>query len=310
MSAQKKSGRLSRFYPLTPFNEVIFMARKQIEEVCVVGAGQMGSGIAQVCATSGYRVNLFDLSATQLEKSQAGIYRSCEKLVQKGRLSEESFTALKENLRFESKITELKNADLVIEAIIEDESKKKAVFSELNTIVKEEAIFASNTSSISIARLAEASGRASQFIGLHFMNPVPLMKLVEIVTTLGTNSETLELSKDFITSLGKEITLSKNYPGFVVNRILMPMINEAFSALQDGLSSKEEIDKAMKLGTNQPMGPFELADFIGLDTCLSIMEVLYEGTCDSKYRPSLLLREHVENGYFGRKVGRGVYAYS
>lgn len=286
------------------------MAGKQIQEVCVVGAGQMGSGIAQVCATSSYRVNLFDLNQAQLEKAQATIYKSCEKLVQKGRLAEEKFVALKEKLHFEPKIMELKNADLVIEAIVEDEAKKRAVFSQLNSIVKGEALFASNTSSISIARLAQGSGRPSQFIGLHFMNPVPLMKLVEVVTTLSTKTETFELSKKFIGTLGKEMTVSKNYPGFVVNRILMPMINEAFSALQDGLSSKEDIDKAMKLGTNQPMGPFELADFIGLDTCLAIMKVLYEGSCDSKYRPSLLLQEYVENGYLGRKSGQGVYAYS
>ena len=286
------------------------MTRKQLEEVCVIGAGQMGSGIAQVCATSGYRVHIFDLNQAQLEKAQSGIYKSCEKLLEKGKLSLASFTSLKEKLRFKTKISELKNADIVIEAIAEDEAKKKEVFFELNKVVKETAIFASSTSSISIARLAEASKRPSQFIGLHFMNPVPLMRLVEVVTTLGTNAQTLEISKEFVTSLHKEITLSKNYPGFVVNRILMPMINEAFFALQDGLSSKEDIDKAMKLGTNQPMGPFELADFIGLDTCLSIMKVLYEGSSDSKYRPSLLLQEYVENGYLGRKVGRGVYSYS
>lgn len=286
------------------------MTRKQLEEVCVIGAGQMGSGIAQVCATSGYRVKLFDMNPTQLEKAKSGIYKSCEKLVEKGKLSLESFTTLKEKLCFETKISELKNADIVIEAIIEDETRKKEIFSELNKIVKETGIFASNTSSISIARLAEASKRPHQFIGLHFMNPVPLMRLVEIVTTLGTSVQTLETSKEFVISLHKEITLSKNYPGFVVNRILMPMINEAFFALQDGLSSKEDIDKAMKLGTNQPMGPFELADFIGLDTCLSIMKVLCEGSSDSKYRPSLLLQEYVENGYLGRKVGRGVYSYT
>ena len=285
------------------------MEQNQIQEVSILGAGQMGSGIAQVCATSGYKVVLFDLNSNQLEKAQASIYKSCEKLVAKGKISEETFTKAKSNLVFADKLTAVKNSDLLIEAIIEEESKKAALFSDLNKIAKGSAIFASNTSSISIARLAQASSRPSQFIGLHFMNPVPLMKLVEIVTTLSTKEDIFQASSKFIQSLGKEITLSKNYPGFVVNRILMPMINEAFCALQDGLSSKEDIDKAMKLGTNQPMGPLELADFIGLDTCLAIMKVLYEGTSDSKYRPSLLLNEYVENGYLGRKTGQGVYQY-
>lgn len=282
---------------------------EKIQEVSVLGAGQMGSGIAQVCAAKGYKVSLFDISSSQLERAQAGIYKSCEKLVAKERLKAEAFSALKQNLTFENKLANLKNSDLLIEAILENEGKKSALFSELNQIVKGEAIFASNTSSISIARLAQASSRPSQFIGLHFMNPVPIMKLVEVVTTLSTTKEIFESSCSFVKSLGKEITVSKNYPGFVVNRILMPMINEAFMVLQDGLSSKEDIDKAMKLGTNQPMGPLELADFIGLDTCLAIMKVLYEGSCDSKYRPSMLLQEYVENGYLGRKSSRGVYSY-
>ena len=282
---------------------------ERIKEVSVLGAGQMGSGIAQVCASNGYRVNLFDVNPSQLERAQAGIYKSCEKLVSKGRLTEEAFQGVNEKLIFVDKLSELKNSDLVIEAIVEEESVKKEVFSNLNKIVKEDAIFASNTSSISIARLAQASSRPSQFIGLHFMNPVPLMKLVEVVTTLSTNNEVFERSCDFVKTLGKEITVSKNYPGFVVNRILMPMINEAFVVLAEGVSSKEDIDKAMKLGTNQPMGPLELADFIGLDTCLAIMKVLYEGTSDSKYRPALLLQEYVENGLYGRKSGFGVYQY-
>ena len=282
---------------------------EKIKEVSVLGAGQMGSGIAQVCASNGYRVNLFDVNPSQLERAQAGIYKSCEKLVSKGRLTEEAFQGVKEKLVFVDKLSELKNSDLVIEAIVENESIKKEVFSSLNKIVKEDAIFASNTSSISIARLAQASSRPSQFIGLHFMNPVPLMKLVEVVTTLSTNNEVFERSCDFVKTLGKELTVSKNYPGFVVNRILMPMINEAFVVLAEGVSSKGDIDKAMKLGTNQPMGPLELADFIGLDTCLAIMKVLYEGTSDSKYRPALLLQEYVENGLYGRKSGSGVYQY-
>ena len=286
------------------------MSESQIKEVSVLGAGQMGSGIAQVSAAAGYKVNLFDINSSQLERAQIGIYKSCEKLVSKKRLTEESFALLKKNLVFEGKLEKLNNSDLVIEAIIEDEDKKKSLFTQLNSIVKKEAIFSSNTSSISIARLAVASQRPSQFIGLHFMNPVPIMKLVEIVTTLGTKKEIFDRSSSFIKSLGKEITVSKNAPGFVVNRILMPMINEAFIALGEGISSKGDIDKAMKLGTNQPMGPLELADFIGLDTCYAIMKVLYEGTSDSKYRPSLLLQEYVENGYFGRKTGSGVYVYS
>lgn len=285
------------------------MTDHQISEVSVLGAGQMGSGIAQVCATSGYRVKLFDINPGQLELAQAEIYKSCEKLVNKGRLPQDKYETLKENLVFEDRINNLKNSDLLIEAIIEDESKKTNLFNQLNSIVKGDAIFSSNTSSISIARLATASARPSQFIGLHFMNPVPLMKLVEVVTCLGTNKSVFERSCHFIQSLGKEITVSKNAPGFVVNRILMPMINEAFTVLGEGISSKEDIDKAMKLGTNQPMGPLALADFIGLDTCLAIMRVLYEGTCDSKYRPALLLQEYVENGYLGRKTGEGVYAY-
>ena len=280
-----------------------------IKKVAVIGSGQMGSGIAQVCATSSYKVVLFDLQKEQLEKAKNSIHRSCEKLVGKGRLEADRFEFLKNHLSFASELSAVKDCDLVIEAITENEKVKQSLFAELGALVKEECIFASNTSSISIAKLASASGRRNRFIGLHFMNPVPLMKLVEVVTTLSTDQEVFNVCCEFTKSLGKEITVSKNTPGFVVNRILMPMINEAFVTLQEGISSKEDIDKAMKLGTNQPMGPLELADFIGLDTCLAIMNVLHEGTGDSKYRPSTLLKEHVENGLMGRKSGHGVYSY-
>lgn len=285
------------------------MGEQKIKEVSVLGAGQMGSGIAQVCATSGYKVVLFDINNSQLEKAQQGIYKSCEKLVSKKKITQENYLSLKRNLVIDDKITQVKNSDLIIEAIVEDEVKKNRVFSQVNTIAKGDAIFASNTSSISIARLAQSSQRPSQFIGLHFMNPVPLMKLVEVVSTLSTNPDVFKTSCEFVKSLGKETSVSKNSPGFVVNRILMPMINEAFMVLQEGLSSKEDIDKAMTLGTNQPMGPLALADFIGLDTCLAIMKVLYEGSCDSKYRPCTLLQEYVENGFLGKKTSKGVYSY-
>lgn len=286
------------------------MENAVIKKVGVIGSGQMGSGIAQVCATSNYQVVLFDVQETQVQKAKASIEKSCEKLVSKGKLTEDKFDFLKKNLKFSHDFNSVKDCDLIIEAITEDETKKNSLFSHLSSLVKESAIFASNTSSISIAKLASASKRKNRFIGLHFMNPVPLMKLVEVVTTLSTDKEVFDISCNFIKSLGKEITVSKNAPGFVVNRILMPMINEAFVTLQEGVSSKEDIDKAMKLGTNQPMGPLELADFIGLDTCLAIMNVLHEGTGDSKYRPSTLLKEHVENGLMGRKSGQGVYSYS
>ena len=274
----------------------------------VVGAGQMGNGIAQVCATKGLSVILYDLSTQQLDTAKATITKSVDKLLAKERISTKQHEdALK--IQFSTNLEELTTCDLVIEAIIENESIKSELFKKLDDLLPKECILASNTSSISITRLGAATSRPEKFIGMHFMNPVPIMKLVEVIPGIATDDKTSERIIELAKGLGKEVSTSKDYPGFVVNRILMPMINEAFTALMEGVASPEDIDKGMQLGTNQPMGPLKLADFIGLDTCLAIMRVLHDGLGDSKYRPSPLLRQYVDAGWFGRKVGKGVYDY-
>lgn len=280
----------------------------QINKIGVVGAGQMGAGIAQVSATSGLNVVVTDISETQLERAKATIHKSLTKLSDKGRLEEEP-SSIAERIRYSTTISDLADSQIAIEAVSENEEIKNKVLLDIDNSLNKDAIIATNTSSIPITRLAAKTSRPNRFIGMHFMNPVPLMKLVEIIPGLATDKAVTDLTVALAEKLGKETSTSQDYPGFVVNRILMPMINEAIYALMEGVATPEDIDKGMKLGTNQPMGPLALADFIGLDTCLAIMEVLHEGMGDSKYRPSPLLRKYVEAGFLGRKSGRGVYSY-
>jgi len=279
------------------------------QKIGVVGAGQMGRGIAQVFAQQGFPVILVDPNAIQLEKAQKSILTSAEKLQEKGKLDPQGVEWVKTNIEYTSQLESLRHASWVIEAIVEQEAAKGALFRSLDLIVGPDTILATNTSSIPITRLAACTNRPDRVIGMHFMNPVPVMKLVEIIAGLATSDTTLQKTLEVVALLKKEAACSKDYPGFIVNRILMPMINEAFFALQEGLGTALDIDKGMKLGTNQPMGPLELADFIGLDTCLSILQVLQQGLGDPKYRPSPLLRQYVDAGRLGRKTGQGVYNY-
>jgi len=280
-----------------------------ITAVGVVGAGQMGSGIAQVAAQAGYSVFVSDVSPDALKKGEATVAGSLTKFVEKGKLSSDDASSIQKRIRWSDSLASLNDAQFVIEAATENEALKKKIFANLDSQLGSHVILASNTSSISITRLAAATKRADRFIGMHFMNPVPLMKLVEIICGLSTSEETLATVRSVAEKMGKITTRSADYPGFIANRILMPMINEAFFALMEGLAKAEDIDITMQLGTNHPMGPLKLADFIGLDTCLAIMEVLHEGMGDDKYRPCPLLRQYVDAGLVGKKVGRGVYTY-
>ena len=284
------------------------MVDTQLNSIGVIGSGQMGAGIAQVLATYGIQVVLHDLNDNVLERARGGIQKSLDKLIEKGKVKEPASTVLS-RIQMTSQLEDLKAVELVIEAVSENPELKKNIFKKLDSLLKPSAIIASNTSSISITSLAAVTHRPDRVIGLHFMNPVPLMKLVEVIEGQLTAPETVERVAMLIALIEKTMVKSKDFPGFIINRILMPMINEAVYALFEGLGSKEDIDTGMKLGTNQPMGPLELADFIGLDTCLAILEVLYEGLGDPKYRPCPLLRNYVTAGLLGRKAGRGFYNY-
>lgn len=275
----------------------------------VVGAGQMGSGIAETAARSGFDVYLTDALADGLEQGMAGIASRLQRAVDKQKLTADEMQDTLARLHTVASATELEQADLVVEAISEDEAPKRLLFQELDRHFGRETIFASNTSSISITRLARVTSRPEQFIGMHFMNPVPVMTLVEVIRGALTSQETVDQVMAWAHLMGKTPVEARDFPGFVANRILMPMINEAIFAYGEGVAEKEAIDTVMKLGMNHPMGPLTLADFIGLDTCLAILEVLYEGFGDPKYRPAPLLRQMVDAGLYGRKSGRGFYQY-
>jgi 3-hydroxybutyryl-CoA dehydrogenase len=281
----------------------------EIRHVGVIGAGQMGRGIAHVCALVGLDVVLTDVSAAALAQGRETIERSLSRQVARGRIREEDKTAALRHIATAADYAAFADCDMVIEAATEKEEVKREIYRNLVPMLKPAALIASNTSSISITRLASATDRPGKFIGMHFMNPVPVMSLVELIRGIATDEETFTATRDLAVKLGKTPVMAEDFPAFIVNRILLPMINEAVYTLYEGVGSVAAIDTAMKLGANHPMGPLELADFIGLDTCLSIMQVLYEGLADSKYRPCPLLVKYVEAGWLGRKSDRGFYDY-
>ncbi|HWL31575.1 MAG TPA: 3-hydroxybutyryl-CoA dehydrogenase [Xanthobacteraceae bacterium] len=280
-----------------------------IRRVGVIGAGQMGNGIAHVCALAGIPVVVNDVAPARLKEALATINGNMARQVARQRITEDDKQAALKRITTVENIDALAECDLVIEAATEKEEVKRKIFSELCPVLKPDTIVASNTSSISITRLASATDRPEKFIGIHFMNPVPLMELVELIRGIATADATFESAKEFVSKLGKTIAVAEDFPAFIVNRILLPMINEAIYTLYEGVGNVEAIDTAMRLGAHHPMGPLELADFIGLDTCLSVMQVLHEGLADSKYRPCPLLVKYVEAGWLGKKAGRGFYDY-
>jgi len=280
-----------------------------LNTIGIIGAGQMGAGIAQVAAQSGLNILLNDISDEMVERGRQGIERSLERMMQRGRVKLDEGDRIMRRIEITTSLDDLAATDFVIEAVVENEDAKVALFQKLDRICPPEVIFASNTSSISITRMGARTSRADRFIGMHFMNPVPAMRLVEIIRGLATSPETYDTTRHLAERLGKDTMTAEDFPGFIVNRILLPMLNEAIYTLYEGVGGVSDIDTAMKLGTNQPMGPLELADLIGLDTCLAIMEVMHRVFGDDKYRPCPLLKKYVDAGYLGRKVGRGFYQY-
>ena len=285
------------------------VAAPPVRKIGVIGAGQMGNGIAHVCALSGFHVLLNDVVADRITEGLATISGNLARQVSRQRISDEQRQAAIKRISPAVTLDDLADCDLVIESATEQEETKRKIFAALCPALKPETIVGSNTSSISITRLAAATDRPERFIGIHFMNPVPLMELVEVIRGIATDDATFEATKQFIATLGKQIAVAEDFPAFIVNRILLPMINEAIYTLYEGVGNVESIDTAMRLGAHHPMGPLELADFIGLDTCLSVMQVLHEGLADSKYRPCPLLVKYVEAGWLGRKTQRGFYDY-
>jgi 3-hydroxybutyryl-CoA dehydrogenase len=280
-----------------------------IRTVGIVGAGQMGNGIAQVISLAGYDVALHDVSQERVETALATINGHLARLISRGKLTEADREQALGRIRYAPSLEDFAETDLVIEAATEDEDVKRKIFQTLCPFLKPDAMLATNTSSISITRLAAATDRPERFIGMHFMNPVPLMELVEMIRGIATEEATFAVAREFVSSLGKTVAVSEDFPAFMVNRVLLPMINEAIYTLYEGVGTVESIDTALRLGANHPMGPLQLADFIGLDTCLSVMQVLYEGLADSKYRPCPLLVKYVEAGWLGQKTQRGFYDY-